>query len=114
MPSMSFIATANAVVHAGATPVFAEVEPDTFNLDLADVERRITPRTKAIMLVHQLGLPADIDGCAALARRHGLQVSRTPPAPSAAATTARRSVVTVSSWRSRSIRASSSRPVTAG
>ncbi len=74
VPSMSFIATANSVVHAGATPVFAEVEPDTFNLDLADVERRITPRTKAIILVHQLGLPADIDGCAALARRHGLQV----------------------------------------
>jgi dTDP-4-amino-4,6-dideoxygalactose transaminase len=74
VPSMSFIATANSVVHAGATPVFAEVEPDTFNLDLADVERRITPRTKAIILVHQLGLPADIEGCAALAQRHGLHV----------------------------------------
>ena len=74
VPSMSFIATANAVVHAGGTPVFAEVEPDTFNLDLADVERRITPRTKVIVLVHQLGLPADIEGCAALAARHGLKV----------------------------------------
>lgn len=74
VPSMSFIATANAVVHTGATPVFAEVRPDTFNLDLADVERRITERTTAVVLVHQLGLPADIDGCRALAERHGLKV----------------------------------------
>ena len=60
-PSMSFIATANSVRHAGAVPVFAEVEPSTYNLDPADVERRISPRTKAIMVVHQLGLPADMD-----------------------------------------------------
>lgn len=68
VPSMSFIATANAVVHAGATPVFAEVDIDTFNLDLDDVRSRITPRTMAIVLVHQLGLPADIDGFTELAR----------------------------------------------
>jgi len=74
VPSMSFIATANAVVHAGAEPVFAEVEPDTFNLDLADVRARITPRTKAIVLVHQLGLPADIAGFAALAEEHALKI----------------------------------------
>lgn len=74
VPSMSFIATANAVVHAGAVPVFAEVAPDTFNLDLADVERRITDRTRAIVLVHQLGLPADIEGFSALAQAHGLRV----------------------------------------
>jgi len=74
VPSMSFIATANAVVHAGAEPVFAEVEPDTFNLDLADVRARITPRTKAIVLVHQLGLPADIAGFAALAEEHALTI----------------------------------------
>jgi perosamine synthetase len=74
VPSMSFIATANAVVHAGAEPVFAEVEPDTFNLDLADVRARITPRTKAIVLVHQLGLPADIPGFTALAEEHGLKI----------------------------------------
>jgi perosamine synthetase len=74
VPSMSFIATANAVVHAGAEPVFAEVEPDTFNLDLADVRARITRRTKAIVLVHQLGLPADIAGFTALAEEHGLKI----------------------------------------
>ena len=74
VPSMSFIATANAVRHAGAVPIFAEVEPDTFNLDLVDVERRITDRTRAIVLVHQLGLPADIDAFRALAEAHGLPV----------------------------------------
>ena len=74
VPSMSFIATANAVVHAGAVPVFAEVDPASFNLDLEDVRRRITPRTRAILLVHQLGLPADIDAFAALAREKGLRL----------------------------------------
>lgn len=74
VPSMSFIATANAVLHAGAVPVFAEVAPDTFNLDLDDVERKITDRTRAIVLVHQLGLPADIDGCRALAGAYKLRV----------------------------------------
>jgi perosamine synthetase len=74
VPSMSFIATANAVVHAGASPVFAEVEASTFNLDLHDVRNRITPRTKAIVLVHQLGLPADIDGFQSLAEEHSLRI----------------------------------------
>lgn len=74
VPSMSFIATANAVVHAGATPVFAEVEPDTFNLDLDDVRSRVTTRTRAIILVHQLGLPADIMGFRALADELSLKI----------------------------------------
>ena len=72
VPSMSFIATANAVVHIGGIPRFAEVEPDTFNLDLDDVRARITDATKAIILVHQLGLPADIDGFTDLAAERGL------------------------------------------
>ena len=72
VPSMSFIATANAVVHAGATPVFAEVNPVTFNLDPLDVEQRVTQRTRAILLVHQLGLPADIDVFSKLAQDHNL------------------------------------------
>lgn len=67
VPSMTFIASANAIRHAGATPVFAEIDPPTFNLDIGDAQRRITPQTKAIMLVHQLGLPADIDAFTALA-----------------------------------------------
>ncbi len=72
VPSLSFIATANAVWHCGATPVFADVDPLTYNLDPADVERRLTARTKAVMPVHQVGLPADMDGFMALAERHGL------------------------------------------
>lgn len=74
VPSLSFIATANAVWQCGATPVFADVDPATFNLDPADVERRITARTKAVLPVHQVGLPADMDGFLALAERHGLIV----------------------------------------
>jgi len=73
-PSMSFIATANAIVHTGATPVFAEVDPETFNLDVDDTRRRISSRTKAILLVHQLGLPADIDAFRTLAGEHGLKL----------------------------------------
>jgi perosamine synthetase len=72
VPSLSFVATANAVWQCGATPVFADVDPRTYNLDPADVERRLTPRTKAVMPVHQVGLPADMDAFIDLAQRHGL------------------------------------------
>ncbi len=72
VPSLSFIATANAVWQNGATPVFADVDPLTYNLDPVSVEAAITPRTKAIMPVHQLGLPADMDPLFALADAHGL------------------------------------------
>jgi perosamine synthetase len=72
VPSLSFIATANAVWHCGATPVFADVEPLTYNLDPVEVERRLTPRTRAVMPVHQVGLPADMDAFLDLAERHGL------------------------------------------
>jgi perosamine synthetase len=68
-PSYSFIATANAVLYAGATPVFAEIDPLTWNIDLEDALRRVTPRTKAIIPVHQVGLAADVDALEALARR---------------------------------------------
>jgi perosamine synthetase len=74
VPSLSFIATANAVWQNGATPVFADVDPRTYNLDPAAAERAITPRTKAIMPVHQLGLPADMDALLAIGDRHGLQI----------------------------------------
>jgi dTDP-4-amino-4,6-dideoxygalactose transaminase len=72
VPSLSFIATANAVWHIGATPVFADVEPRTYNLDPVATERAITSRTAAIMPVHQLGLPADMDSFLRLAERYGL------------------------------------------
>jgi len=74
VPSLSFIASANAVWHCGATPVFADIDPLTFNLDPAAVEARITPRTKAVMPVHQVGLPADMDAFLDLAERHGLEL----------------------------------------
>ncbi len=72
LPSMTFIATANAVRYCGATPVFAEIIPETFNLDPAAAEAAVTSRTKAIIVVHQLGLPADLDAFDDLAMRHGL------------------------------------------
>ena len=61
-PSHTFIATANAVLHAGATPVFADIDDATWNIDPADVSRRVTKKTKAILAVHQVGLAADLDG----------------------------------------------------
>jgi dTDP-4-amino-4,6-dideoxygalactose transaminase len=67
-PSYTFIATANAVLYVGATPVFAEIEPDTWNIDPEDVARRITPRTRAIIAVHQVGLAADLDRLRMVAR----------------------------------------------
>src|SRR5581483_1625296 len=58
--SHSFIATANAVHYCGATPVFVDIEPGTYNMDPALIEAAITPKTKAILCVHQLGMPCDL------------------------------------------------------
>ncbi len=74
VPSLSFIATANAVWHCGARPVFADIDPLTYNLDPACAERAITPRTKAIMPVHQVGLPADMDRFFEIGKRHGVAI----------------------------------------
>jgi perosamine synthetase len=74
VPSLSFIATANAVWQCGATPVFADIDPRTYNLDPAATERAITPRTRAIMPVHQVGLPAEMDEFLELGRRHGVAI----------------------------------------
>ena len=74
VPSMSFVATANSVWQNGAEPVFADVDPRTYNLDPASAERAITSRTRAIMPVHQLGLPADMDAFLALGERYGLAI----------------------------------------
>ncbi len=73
-PALSFIATANAIVHCGARPVFADVELQTGNLDPRAAEQAITPRTKAILPVHQLGMPADLDALHEVGRRHGLPI----------------------------------------
>ncbi|MGH2942963.1 MAG: DegT/DnrJ/EryC1/StrS family aminotransferase [Solirubrobacteraceae bacterium] len=74
VPSLSFIATANSVWQCGATPVFADIDPDTYNLDPHAAERAITERTKVIMPVHQVGLPADMDAFLALGERHGITI----------------------------------------
>ena len=74
VPSLSFIATANSVWHVGATPVFADVDPRTYNVDPAALARVISDRTKAIMPVHQLGLPADMDPILELVAQHGLTI----------------------------------------
>jgi dTDP-4-amino-4,6-dideoxygalactose transaminase len=70
--SHSFIATANAVRYCGAIPVFVDVELDTFNIDPALVAGAMSPRTRAILCVHQLGMPCDLQALAALAREHGV------------------------------------------
>lgn len=73
-PPFTFIATAGAIALTGATPVFAEVEPQTYALDPAAVEARITPRTRAIVVVHLFGHPADMDALLEIARKHDLKV----------------------------------------
>lgn len=72
VPTVTFVATANAVHYVGATPVFADSDRATWNLDPADVARKITPRTKAIIAVHLYGHPADMDALDALAKQHNL------------------------------------------
>jgi dTDP-4-amino-4,6-dideoxygalactose transaminase len=74
VPALSFVATAQAVLHQGATPVFADVDPKTFNVAPAEIEARLTARTRAIVAVHLHGLPADMDEIAALAEPRGLVV----------------------------------------
>jgi dTDP-4-amino-4,6-dideoxygalactose transaminase len=70
----TFVATVAAIRYAGARPVFVDIDPVTFNIDVAAIELAVTPRTKAIMPVHLFGQPADMDPILAIARRHNLVV----------------------------------------
>lgn len=74
VPPYTFMATASAVLQVGAVPVFADVQPDTLNLDPARLEVAITPRTRAVIPVHFAGHAADMDAILDIARRHGLAV----------------------------------------
>jgi dTDP-4-amino-4,6-dideoxygalactose transaminase len=74
VPAYSFMATALAVLHAGAIPVFVDVERHSHNLDPAQIDRHVTPSAKALIVVHLCGLPADMDEINAAAQRHGLAV----------------------------------------
>jgi perosamine synthetase len=72
--SHSFIATANVIRYCGAVPVFVDVSLESFNMDPALLEQAITPRTKAVMCVHQMGMPCDIENIVRVARGHGIPV----------------------------------------
>jgi len=72
LPPITFVATANAVVFQGGTPVFADVDPDTLLIDPTEVEAKITPKTKAIIAVDYAGQPCDYDALQAIAKHHGL------------------------------------------
>lgn len=74
VPAVTFIATSNVVIHNRLTPVFVDVEPDYYCLDPRDLERHLTPRTRAIVPVHVAGLPCDMDPIADLAKRKGLAI----------------------------------------
>jgi dTDP-4-amino-4,6-dideoxygalactose transaminase len=74
LPPFTFVATGSAVSALGAKPVFADIRPDTYNIDPAELERRITPRTRAIIVVHLYGLAADMDPILAYARARKLPV----------------------------------------
>jgi perosamine synthetase len=74
IPAFTMIATANAVTYLGAKPVLVDSEPHTWNMDVAQIEAKITPRTKAITVVHTYGHPIDMDAVNAIAQRHGLFV----------------------------------------
>jgi perosamine synthetase len=74
VPSFTFIASANAILYTGATVVFCEIDPRSFNADPADIEKRITKKTKAIMPVDQIGLACDIGPINDIAKRHGIPV----------------------------------------
>lgn len=74
MPSFTFVSTANAFVLRGATPVFVDIDPRTGNLDPDDLERRITPASRAVVVVHYAGIACEMDRIGALADAHGLAV----------------------------------------
>jgi perosamine synthetase len=74
MPTFTIISCAAAIVRAGATPVLVDCDPHTWNMTVEGIARRITPRTRAIMLVHIFGLPVNVDPILDLAAKHGIQV----------------------------------------
>jgi dTDP-4-amino-4,6-dideoxygalactose transaminase len=74
VPSFTFVSTVNAFVLRGVTPIFADVRPDTFNLDETKLAALITPRTKAIVVVHYAGVACDMDAILSIANQHGIPV----------------------------------------
>jgi len=72
--SHTYIATANSIRYCGATPVFVEIDPATYNLDVTKIESALTPKTRAILCVHQMGMPCDLRALLPLAKKNGLPV----------------------------------------
>ena len=72
--AMTFCSTVNAIIHAGATPVLVDVEPETMNIDVRQIEAKITPKTKAILPVHFAGRPCNMDDISAITKRHNLKL----------------------------------------
>ncbi len=72
--AMTFCATVNAIIHAGATPVLADIDPKTLNINPMDMEKKITPRTRAIVAVHFAGRPCDMDAIMSIAKKYRLSV----------------------------------------
>ena len=72
VPTLTFVATANAVAYCGARPVFVDSEPETWNMDPTQIEAKISPRTRGIIAVHLYGHPVDMDPLRAIAAEHGL------------------------------------------
>jgi perosamine synthetase len=74
MPTFTIISCIGQIIRAGATPVLVDSDAETWNMDVTQIEAKITPRTKAIMIVHIYGLPVDMDPVLDIAKRHGLKV----------------------------------------
>jgi perosamine synthetase len=74
LPTFTIISCILQIVRSGATPVLVDSDPETWNMDVSQIEEKITPRTKAIMVVHIFGLPVDMDPVLDIARRHGLKI----------------------------------------
>jgi dTDP-4-amino-4,6-dideoxygalactose transaminase len=74
VPALTFISSSNAILHAGLKPVFADVDMKTYNLNPAEIEAKITPKTKAILPVHCFGLPCEMDRIAEIAKKHNLKI----------------------------------------
>ena len=72
MPSFTFVSTANAFVLRGGVPVFVDIRPDTLNIDESKIEAAITPRTRAIVVVHYAGVACEMEAIQGIARRHRL------------------------------------------
>lgn len=73
-PAMTFCATVNAIIHSGATPVLADIETGTMNIDPGQIEKKISPQTKAILIVHFAGRPCNMDAIMGIAQKYNLKI----------------------------------------